>query len=148
MVEIRYTNDARYNPDDLDLVYATAGAAAVDLRLAECARVPRGQIVQARTGLRVEIPKGMAGLILPRSGLGTKGLVLANTVGLIDSDYRGEIYLALLNRNTGGPPIHIEEGARAAQMLFIVVPEVNLVRVNHLSETARGSGGFGSTGVK
>lgn len=148
MNQVRYINTSKYNPADLLLKYATEGSAAVDVRLAECVRVKPGATVPARTGLYLEMPETMAALLLPRSGLGSKGLVLANTVGLIDSDYRGEITLMLHNRNTTGKPIHVEEGDRAAQMLFIPILRPELILTDKLSQTKRGDGGFGSTGSK
>lgn len=145
---VKIVNTAKYNPVDLKVAYATSGAAAIDIRLAECVRVRPGHTVPARTGLFMEMPEGMCALLLPRSGLGSRGLILANTVGLIDSDYRGEIVLMLHNRNTAGKPIHVEEGDRAAQLLFLSCERPEIQMVGELSSTARGSGGFGSTGVK
>lgn len=146
-MEMRYTSKT-YDPTAELLAYATAGAAAVDLRVLECVHVAPGQVVAARTGVCIELPPNTAALILPRSGLGSKGLVLANTVGLIDEDYRGELTLMLFNRNKSGRTIHVAEGERAAQMVVIPVIRPKLVRVASLSETARGTGGFGSTGTK
>jgi dUTP pyrophosphatase len=146
-----FVNLAKYDPSFLTPAFATAGAGAIDLRLSECARVKPGHTVAAHTGLYLAIPEGYAGLVLPRSGLGAQGLVLANTVGLIDSDYRGEIVLMLHNRNTAGKAIWVEEGTRAAQMVLIAVAKPGFVRmasVDALSKTDRGTGGFGSSGVK
>lgn len=145
---VKMVNTSKYSPADLIPSFATVGSAAVDLRLSECARVKPGHTVAGKTGLFMEIPEGYAGLILPRSGLGAQGLILANTVGLIDSDYRGEIVLMLHNRNTTGKAIWVEEGTRAAQMLFIKVEQPVFQMVQSLSTTERGTGGYGSTGVK
>lgn len=126
----------------------SAGAGAFDIRAAECVRVKPGACVPVRTQLQFQFPDGVCGLILPRSGTGTKGLWLANTVGLIDSDYRGEVYLIAWNRNSSGNPLVISEGDRIAQMIFFqpLIPE--LVEVEQFTdETARGDGGFGSTGT-
>lgn len=145
-MKIPFVTTAKYNPADLVPVLATAGSAAVDIRVAECVRVKPGAVVMARTGLSMEIPQGYVGLIVPRSGLGTRGLILANTVGVIDSDYRGEIMLPLHNYNRTGQPIWVEEGTRAAQMMIVKVEQPEFVRVTSLSDTERGSGGFGHTG--
>ena len=106
-----------------------------------------GTRFDAKTDLCVEIPEGHVGLIVPRSGLGRKGIVLVNTVGVIDSDYRGEIGMTL--QNTGSVPVAIAHGDRVAQMLIVPYAKVQLERVDdvsELSETERGVGGFGSTG--
>ena len=146
-MKIRVVNESKYDPKDLLPTFATSGAAAIDLRVAECVKIPpSGQVRAARTGIKIELPDGVCGLILPRSGLGSKGIVLANTVGLIDSDYRGEIVLML--KNTGSTMFHIEEGERAAQMMFLSVHQPEFELVSELGTTARGEGGFGSTGVK
>ena len=129
--------------------YQTAGSAAMDL----CAYLPRHRIIlppgrstMVGTGIRLNMPNAhMAALILPRSGLGVKGLTLANTVGLIDSDYQGELKLAF--KNTGNKDIDIEHGMRVAQLMFIPVMQVNLQEVVSFDiVTKRGTGGFGSTG--
>lgn len=146
-MKIRVVNESKYNPKDLLPTFATSGAAAIDLRVAECVKIPpSGQVRAARTGIKIELPDGVCGLILPRSGLGSKGIVLANTVGLIDSDYRGEIVLML--KNIGSTMFHIEEGERAAQMMFLSVHQPEFELVSALGTTGRGEGGFGSTGVK
>jgi dUTP pyrophosphatase len=125
-------------------VYSTAGAAAVDLSQA-WAESDNGKTT-IHTGLAMEIPPGMVGLILPRSGLGAKfGFRLLNTAGVIDSDYRGEVMIkvsASVHRSAG-----INDGDRVAQMLFLPVFTVNLIESNELGDTSRGSGGFGHTGV-
>lgn len=124
--------------------YGSEGAAAVDLRTTACLRCKPGQVTPTRTGLRMAMPPGMAALIIPRSGLGSRGLVLANGVGLIDSDYRGEVIVNLHNRTD--TLIEVREGDRVAQMMFVPYWQVELVKVDSLSDTARGEGGFGSTG--
>lgn len=96
------------------------------------------------TGICVEIPIGYCCMIFPRSGLGSKGLVLRNTVGIIDSDYRGEIMLKV--KNTGNDPIVIDQYDRVAQMILIPIALGELEFVNELTETKRGEGGFGHTG--
>lgn len=133
--------------------HASAGAAGLDLTAAHIEGsgvvIGPGDVVTLRTGLAVEIPHGLCGMIVPRSGLGREGLVLANSVGIIDSDYRGEIMLAMWNRSQR--PITVKQGDRVAQMLLMthLAPiYAHIVTVDALSETVRGSGGFGSTGVR
>lgn len=129
-------------------VRGSAGAGAFDLRAGHCVYVAPGQSQAVRTYLQMEFPDGLCGLIVPRSGLGSKGIVLANTVGLIDSDYRGEIMVVLFNRNkVGSKAIKIEEGDRIAQMIFFRPVLPALVEASSVGSTERGEGGFGSTGV-
>lgn len=129
-------------------VRGTASAAGADL----CAclddasvTVHAGETVFIHTGIAVEIPEGFAGLIFARSSLGVKrGLAPANKVGLIDSDYRGEILVAL--HNHGSEDQVIERGDRIAQLVIIPYFAADYVEADELSDTSRGSGGFGSTG--
>lgn len=131
--------------------YASKGAAAMDLRacLDKTVAVKAGEVMKIPLGFAIHMKdRGMACLLLPRSGLGTKGLVLANTVGLIDSDYQGEIQAALWNRNKDRD-FKIEPGMRICQMMFVPVLTPVLNEVTEFSEeTERGEGGFSSTGVK
>ena len=127
---------------------STPGAAGYDM--CACLEVPvtiyPGETVMIPTGISMEIPLGVAGLIFPRSGMASKrGLAPANKVAVIDPDYRGEIFIALLNHGK----VHqvIQPGDRIAQMLFIPYFAPELEEVEVLSETKRGDGGFGSTGV-
>ncbi|MSN25747.1 MAG: dUTP diphosphatase [Geobacter sp.] len=129
--------------------YATDGAAAVDLRacLTESRTVHPGETVLIPSGIAINIhDPGLVALLVPRSGLGIKhGIVLANTVGVIDSDYQGEIGIGIFNR--GAVPYTIEPGERICQMMFVPVTQVALEVVSEFSmETERGTGGFGSTG--
>lgn len=131
---------------------ATAGAAAVDVRSIEHGPVvirPQ-EIHRFRLGFAIHVhDPSLAAVILPRSGLGSKeGLVLANTIGLIDSDYMGELSVVALNRQpVGGEDIEVSPGDRIFQMVFIPVAAVDLVAVASFSNTSeRGSGGYGSTG--
>ena len=97
------------------------------------------------TGLAIAVPRGYAGLVFARSGLGCKrGLAPANKVGVIDADYRGQVHVALLNHS--GEPQTIYPGDRIAQLLIIPVLTPEMEEVAELDETARGEGGFGSTG--
>lgn len=127
--------------------YQTAGAAAFDLAAfldAPVTLAPGGRAL-IPTGLRFAVPEGFGGFILARSSLGAKhGVCLANGVGLIDSDYRGEIMVALLN--TSDAPFTVRDGDRVAQFLLLAVPRIEPVPVNALDTTVRGEGGFGSTG--
>lgn len=98
-----------------------------------------------RTGLAAEIPNGYVGLVFARSGLSTKsGLAPANKVGVVDADYRGEYTVALLNHSA--EPRTVEPGQRIAQLVIIPVIAADFVEASELSDTARGAGGFGSTG--
>jgi len=129
--------------------YATDGAAAMDLRacLNEPKTVQPGETVFIPSGIAIGIhDPGLVALILPRSGLGIKhGIVLANTIGVIDSDYQGEIGIGIHNR--GKTPYTIEPGERICQMMFVPVVQVALEIVRNFSrESKRGAGGFGHTG--
>ena len=132
--------------------YATDGAAAVDMRAA----IDEGTTVTIQPGERAMIPTGMAislenanvvAILAARSGLAVKsGINLANGIGVIDSDYRGEICVGLYN--SSDVPFTVNRGDRIAQLLFMPVYVANLIEAESLDETARGAGGFGSTGVK
>lgn len=126
-------------------VVATDGAAAIDLYSTVDAMIPRGEVVSVGTGWAFSIPAGWCGLVIPRSGAGSKQRIrLANTMGVIDSDYRGEVVLKL---TCDAPVARIRAGKPIAQM--VVVPcltgLVEVASLAALGETARGSGGFGST---
>ena len=137
-----------YHGGDFPPVRGTEDSAGLDIyHCGEHALIYPGARFDVKTDLRVEIPKEHVGLIVPRSGLGRKGIVLVNTLGVIDSDYRGEIGMTL--QNTGSVPVAIWRGDRVAQMLIMPYAKVQLERVDdvsELSETERGTGGFGSTG--
>ena len=127
--------------------YGSAEAAGADLYacLPEPVTIAPGQTVFIPTGLALEVPKGCAGLIYARSSLGVKrGLAPANKVGVIDSDYRGEIRVVLLNH--GKEEQTIFHGERIAQFLITPVLTPEYEEVDSLSDTGRGTGGFGSTG--
>lgn len=130
--------------------YQTTGSAGLDLRITEeCSLFPGGTKVVG-TGLAIFIgsaSQDVAGMVLPRSSMGKKGLILANTVGLIDADYQGELKMALFNRNQGDDVIFIEKGARIAQLVLVPVLKAWFDIVDEFSlSTSRGDGGFGSTG--
>ncbi len=128
--------------------YGTAGAAGLDLRA--CLDAPLalepGQTVLVPTGLAIHIGNpGFAAMVLPRSGLGHKnGIVLGNLVGLIDSDYQGQLMVSLWNR--GDTAFRIEPMDRIAQMIIVPVMQVRLNVVEEFDASERGAGGFGSTG--
>lgn len=123
---------------------ATPGAAGWDLTAAEDVRLEPGQAVVVPTGWAVEIPPGLEMQVRSRSGLATKGVVVANSPGTIDSDYRGEVGVILIN--SGKAVFDIKKGDRVAQAVFAEVPRVSLEVFTELTPTDRGSGGFGSTG--
>lgn len=132
--------------------YATEGSAAVDLRAA----LEEGEAVTLLPGERYRFPTGVAisperqdvvAVIAGRSGHGLKnGVTMANSIGVIDSDYRGEISVVLINH--GSEPFTVRRGDRIAQMMFMPVYTAAFLPVEELDETARGAGGFGHTGVK
>ncbi|MBN6525493.1 dUTP diphosphatase [Acinetobacter pittii] len=128
--------------------YATAGSAGLDLRacLDEAIDIKPGQTVLVKTGMAIYIHDvNFAGLILPRSGLGHKhGIVLGNLVGLIDSDYQGELMVSVWNR--GQTTFRLEPGERLAQYVLVPVVQAEFEQVEEFEETLRGAGGFGHTG--
>lgn len=128
--------------------YATSGSAGLDLRacLDEAITIEPGQTTLVKTGLSIYIENpNFAGLILPRSGLGHKhGIVLGNLVGLIDSDYQGELMVSVWNR--GQNAFVLEPGERLAQYVVVPVQQVQFDIVNEFEATERGAGGFGHTG--
>lgn len=128
--------------------YAYPGDAGLDIRANETVDIPPLARVLISTGLAVAIPDGFAGFMQPRSGMALKkGLSIANTPGLIDAQYRGELKVIAVNLDTH-ETIHIEKGERIAQLVIQEVPVVVLVEVDELDDTERGSGGFGSSGVQ
>ena len=129
--------------------YATPGSAAMDLHacLDEAVTIPAGERRVIPTGLAIALPSAdYVALVFARSGLGIKhGVAPANCVGVIDSDYRGEILVGL--QNSGGSDFTIQPGDRIAQLMVVPVVQPRLRLVDELDETGRGAGGFGSTGV-
>jgi len=135
-------------PDATVPQYQTAGAAGMDLHacIAEPVTIAPGRIAAIPTGLSMEIPQGFEGQVRPRSGLATKhGVTVPNAPGTIDSDYRGEVIVALIN--LGQDTFTVTPGMRIAQMVIAAYTRVRIETVDTLTQTARGSGGFGSTGV-
>ncbi|MGL4832132.1 MAG: dUTP diphosphatase [Propionibacteriaceae bacterium] len=137
----------RLDPDSAVPVYAKPGDAGADLPSAEDVILRPGERRVVATGLAVAIPQGYVGLTHPRSGLAaTTGLTIVNAPGTIDSGYRGEIKIILLNTDTE-QAIDIRRGDRIAQLVIQPVVQAEFVEVDSLSATERGAGGFGSTGL-
>ena len=143
-MNIKKLNDKAIVP-----TYGSAYAAGADLYACEGSEVTigAGETRLIHTGIAMEIPEGLVGLIYARSGLASKrGLAPANKVGVIDSDYRGEIMVALHNHSN--EPRTIADGERIAQIVFAPYMTAEFTVVEELSDTVRGIGGFGSTGMK
>ena len=125
--------------------YETAGAAGLDLRADEAFSLAPGERRLVPTGLAVEVPPGHEGSVRPRSGLALRhGVGMVNAPGTVDSDYRGELQVILVN--LGQAPVAFARGDRIAQLVVAPVIQAEVVLVDGLTETGRGSGGFGSTG--
>jgi len=129
--------------------YATPGSAGVDLRAESIPesgiRIYPGQQFLIGTGISIHIKdQGYAGMIIPRSSIGKRGIVLGNLVGLIDSDYQGEIKVLLWNR--GNDIVEIEYMDRIAQLVIVPIVQAQFEIVEHFEQSQRGQGGFGSTG--
>ncbi len=125
---------------------AHEGDAGLDLYAAEPAHIGPGERWSVRTGVAVEIPGGHAGLVLPRSGLARKhGISLVNSPGLIDTGYRGEITVLLLNTDPA-EVYRVQPGDRIAQLVIVAIATAEPVEAETLGESARGDGGFGSSG--
>ncbi len=120
--------------------------AGLDLYAAEAARIPPGARVSVGTGLAMAVPEGLAGLVLPRSGLALKhGVTLVNSPGLIDPGYRGEVRIALLNTDQT-MDYQCKPGDRIAQLLLVPIATASPMQADALDTSARGEGGFGSSG--
>jgi dUTP pyrophosphatase len=136
----------RLSEDAREPTRAHHGDAAYDLYAVDRARIGPGERSSVGTGIAVAIPEGWAGLVLPRSGLAARhGITLSNAPGLIDPGYRGEVRVLLLNTDRHDS-FEIAPGDRIAQLLLVRHEEPELVEVASLQETARGAGGFGSSG--
>ena len=140
--------DARVGTEIPLPAYTTAGSAGLDLRACLDAplQLPPGRAELIPTGIAIHLDDpGLAALILPRSGLGHKhGIVLGNLVGLIDSDYQGQLMVSCWNR--GGEPFTVRSGERIAQLVVVPVVQVQLEVVTDFAPSARGAGGFGHSG--
>lgn len=143
MTELRVAmcDDAGYVP-----AYAHDGDAGLDLRAVEAYTIPAGMSAMVRTGLHVEIPAGCVGLEFPRSGLGSKGITMRNAVGVIDSGFRGEVLCPLWN--TTDAEFTVAKGDRVCQLVVMPYVPCALVECSALSESERGTDGYGSTGVR
>ena len=126
---------------------AYAGDAGLDLSACERVEIAAGERAVVGTGVAVAIPEGFAGFVQPRSGLAARhGITIVNTPGLVDSGYRGELRIVLLNTDAREPFV-VEPGMRIAQLVVVPVAEVEPVVVDDLPQTARGVRGFGSSAV-
>ena len=126
---------------------AYSGDAGLDLAACERVELRPGERAIVGTGLAVAIPEGYAGFVQPRSGLAARhGITIVNTPGLVDSGYRGELRVILLNTDTA-ETFAVERGMRIAQLVIVPVPEFELLEVNALPESERGVRGFGSSAV-
>ena len=138
---------ARLDPRARLPTRAYAHDAGFDLYALEPRRLAPGGRGSVRTGIAVEIPEGRAGLVLPRSGLADRhGIALVNAPGLIDSGYRGEVRVLLLNTDPV-EPFEVAEGDRIAQLVVVRVESLGLEEVDGLPSSERGAGGFGSSGT-
>jgi dUTP pyrophosphatase len=127
-------------------VRAHPGDAGFDLVAIEPQTLKPGERASIGTGIAIALPDGWGALVVPRSGLAAKhGIGVVNGPGLIDAGYRGEIRVLLINHDPS-EPFHIEPGDRIAQLVLVAVPDVRVVDVEELPGSARGEGGFGSTG--
>ena len=139
----------------LDLpAYSTAGAAGFDIKADEAKIIFPGETQIISTGMHFEVPEGYALFILSRSGLASKGIVVGNSPGLVDSDYTGEVKIIIRNTNTPSETLvednnvfKISVGDRIAQGVIMKVEQVGFEQVSEIKKTERGAGGFGSTGV-
>jgi dUTP pyrophosphatase len=135
----------RLRPDAVIPARAYDGDAGLDLAACERVELAPGRRATVPTGLAVAIPEGHAGFVQPRSGLASRhGITIVNTPGLVDSGYRGELKVVLLNTDAAEPFV-VEPGMRIAQLVVVPVPGVELVEVDELPESERGVRGFGSS---
>ena len=142
MIELPFQ---RLRADAVVPARAYAGDAGLDLSACERVELAPGERALVSTGLAVAIPDGYAGFVQPRSGLATRhGISIVNTPGLVDSGYRGELRVALLNTDPRETFV-VEPGMRIAQLVVLPVPEIEPVEVDELPESERGVRGFGST---
>jgi dUTP pyrophosphatase len=135
----------RLHEDAVVPARAYAGDAGLDLAACERRELGPGERATVGTGLAVAIPEGFAGFVQPRSGLAAEhGITIVNTPGLVDSGYRGEVRVVLLNTDRREPFV-VEPGMRIAQLVVVPVPELEPVEVDQLPESERGVRGFGSS---
>ncbi|GAA3772208.1 dUTP diphosphatase [Microbacterium kribbense] len=128
--------------------YAHPGDAGADLVSTEALRLQPGQRALVGTGVRIALPDGYVGFVVPRSGLATRhGITIVNSPGTVDAGYRGELKVTLLNTDAS-EPYDIAPGDRIAQLIVMPVSRARFIPVDELDETARGARGFGSTGYQ
>jgi dUTP pyrophosphatase len=139
-------NFKKLTEDAVKPKYAKPGDAGVDLTSTSMKMLVNEKIVYG-TGIAVEIPEGMVGLIFPRSSIRNYSLAMSNSVGVIDSGYRGELQITFNILPTEDGVKYYRIGERVAQLIILPAPFIKFVEVENLSETSRGEGGFGSTGV-
>lgn len=139
----------RLSPDTNDIPlpsYGTEHSAGLDLRSSEDVTFAPGEFKLVPTGLAIEIPEGYEGGIRPRSGLALKhGITCLNSPGTIDSDYRGEVKVLLINHGTSA--VTFKRGERIAQLIISKYERVEIVEIEELNDSSRGAGGFGHTGT-
>ena len=138
-------NIKKIDPAAIIPCYAKPGDAGMDLTAIKCE--VNADVLTCHTGLAIEIPEGHVGLIYPRSSIYKKALTLANSVGVIDSGYRGELILKFKIHSHSNSDNVYSEGDRVGQIIIVPYPRIELEEVSELSSTKRGPGGFGSTGV-
>ncbi len=126
-------------------VYSTDGAAGLDIFSAEEIEIPPREWRVVGTGISIELPEGFEAQVRPRSGLALKGITVLNTPGTIDPDYRGEVKVILFN--VSNKSFKVEKGMRIAQLVISKFERVKVEITDSLSDTKRGEGGFGSTGI-
>lgn len=139
----------RLNDKAIMPIRAHKGDAGLDLTCTEIVPVRNGcnqLLLEYRTGLAVEIPEGHVGLLFPRSSVFKTSLILSNCVGVIDSNYRGEIKAVFRNTTDVIPAVY-QEGERFCQLVIVPIPEITITEASELSETERGDNGYGSTGT-
>lgn len=134
----------KLDPDAILPSYAHPGDAGMDVYANETVVINPGESVKVKTGIAMEIPEGYVGLMWDRSGMSTKNKI-KSLAGVIDSGYRGESLVGLINLSN--TPYTVEKGHKIIQMLIQKVERVDVVEADELSDTSRGEGGFGSTGV-
>jgi len=139
--KLKYTSET-----DQELKYAHNGDAGIDLAIKKSVILPGFGAQKVGTGIAVEIPKGYFGLLVPRSSMGGIRIGLANTVGVIDHEYRGEIQVFLENKVKDARSL--DKGARVAQLIILPFATAKLVKVEELKDSVRGKKGWGSTGHK
>jgi dUTP pyrophosphatase len=135
----------KLHPDAIQPTYAKFGDAGMDLTA--ISRNDEEYFTEFGTGIAVEIPEGYVGLLFPRSSVSKTHYTLANSVGVVDSGYRGEIKLRFKSHLYNIPPSHYNVGDKVGQLIILPYPQIELMEVDQLSDSVRMDGGFGSTGA-